>query len=105
MKECTMRKRLMRHFPNAQTEVQCPYGRVDIVTDDTIYEVKSGILTPTRLFEAIGQLSMYGLHYYGYRKVIVFDFYSSVPKNISALSAMGIEAWTIDDASVIRFVL
>jgi hypothetical protein len=46
---------------NPKTEVRTPYGIIDILTDDTIYECKPKLNYST-LHMAIGQLLMYSLY-------------------------------------------
>lgn len=50
--------------------VSLPFGIIDVLTDDTIYELKTR-LTRGDLQQALGQITLYGTMYPKHKKVIV----------------------------------
>lgn len=68
--ELTIRDSLAARLPNAKCEVHTKVGRIDILTDTEIIEVKCG----KNWKEAVGQVLTYGYYYPNHTKVIhLFD--------------------------------
>jgi hypothetical protein len=55
--------------------VKVPFGIVDVLTDDTIYELKHK-LNRGDLQQALGQITLYGTYYPKHKKVIVANVLS-----------------------------
>lgn len=78
--EKTVRDRLAAQFPQSQTEVVTPTGKIDILTPFRVIEVKN-----VRFYKhAIGQVISYG-HYYPHHDRWIYLFGAVAPRQKKAI--------------------
>jgi hypothetical protein len=77
-----------------QRQVKCRAGIADVVTPDTVYEVKLS-LTRVSLFQAVGQVSVYARELERPKRVIVGQWTPDTDRLAASIRKLGIdvEAW------------
>ena len=91
---------------NVQREVHCGGGRVDILTDEHLIEVKP-YLTRDAQFQALGQLQTYDNEYPDHQKVIAGLLPTNNKPALSTANRIegeGVHVWFMDqDADFVQF--
>lgn len=75
-------------------QVRCRAGIADVVTADTVYEVKLS-LTRVSLFQAVGQVSVYARELERPNRVIVGQWTSETDRLAASIRKLGIQVETI----------
>lgn len=93
--ESWLAQRLSRTRKRVERQWQALGGRTDIVTESEVVEVKR-LLDTGSLFQAAGQLLVYGDSFPGRRLVIAGCLHrEKLPQCVDALTAKGIDVWVL----------
>lgn len=84
-----------KDMDNFVIQAPCRVGRVDLLTDDAIYEFKIKLTTPA-MYHAVGQLFLYSMDYPNRRKVVVCRNNLLTETAQSCFEELGIEIVTFD---------
>lgn len=88
--EWDLAKRLEAAGETVGRQVRTPWGRADIVTADTVYEVKLR-LTRVSLFQAVGQVMVYAAGLKKPKRVIYGQRTSETDSLVEGVRSLGIE--------------
>ncbi len=92
-KERTLQEKFVKTLPECKEYVRTPYGIIDVLTDEAIYELKSP-LDISAYQRAIGQLMTYSNKYRGRKIVIVTDEVKINKHLVKTAAAIGIDIIT-----------
>jgi len=98
-KEATLQKEFVKKLDNYEEYVSTDYGEVDVLTDDTIYELKSDS-SLNYIHTAIGQLLLHSNAYPDRELFIVVSEIKMGDKVIEAVHKLGIQIMTFDTRDV-----